>query len=248
MQSFQIVRIVPHPGAGVLFADGTQMLQRQGVANVLRGCLGRGHLKVQLQAALAESSLSYQEQGGAREQHSATGRYTSFPDSPAYIAPLRLQNDALEWIHRETGERPAGIHQQVLGYTFSSRDSRLSNCADDILLTRYRYDSVTRLIHDVNEDFPIARFRSDWEPTFTVGDVWLNRPAMEGSTGVAFEQALRTGFQQCDLRQGVDYCMRRLAWLASGHYLEANSGKKTLTYVLKRDVEHPAELSEQIVR
>ncbi|MEW6343120.1 MAG: hypothetical protein AB1704_20860 [Pseudomonadota bacterium] len=248
MQHFQLARIVPRHGAGVMFADGTQMLQRQGIANVINGNLGKGHLKVQSMATHALSALSYQEQSGAHEQHSASGRYSNLSDSPAYVAPVRLQEDALEWIQLETGERPAGIRQQVLGYMFSSRDSRLSNCADDILLMRYRYDSASRLIHDANDDSPIAGFLSDREHPFLVSDVWLDRSAMEGDTEAAFEKALRIGFQQCDLRQGVDYCMRRLAWLASGHYLEANDGKKTFTFVLKRDAEHPAELSERVVR
>jgi hypothetical protein len=77
MQHFQFARIVPHRGAGVLFADGTQMLQRQGIANVVNGNLGRGHLKIQLMATYAESALSYQEQGGARTQHNAGGRYST---------------------------------------------------------------------------------------------------------------------------------------------------------------------------
>jgi hypothetical protein len=248
MQHFQFARIVPHHGAGVMFADGTQMLQRQGIANVICGNLGKGHLKVKLLGTHAQSALSYQEQGGAHEQHSAGGRYGSLSDPPAYVAPVRLQEDALEWIQLETGERPAGIRQQVIGYMFSSRDSRLSNCADDILLMRYRYDSATRLIHEVFDDSPIVGSHSHREHPFRRNDVWFDRSVIDDDTEAAFERALLTGYQQCDLRQGVDYCMRRLAWLASGHYLEANNGKKTFTFVLKRDAEHPADLSDRVVR
>jgi hypothetical protein len=42
MQDFQFTRIVPRRGKGVLFADGTQMLQRQGIANTINGNLGKG--------------------------------------------------------------------------------------------------------------------------------------------------------------------------------------------------------------
>ena len=125
-------------------------------------------------------------------------------DLQAYIAPVRLYEDALDWIELETGERPTGISQQVVGYTLSSRDSRLSNCANEILLTRYRYDSATRSIYDVNEDSPVAGLFSDQGNPFVVRDIWLDRPAMEGDTEAAFEKALRTGFQHCDLRQGID--------------------------------------------
>jgi hypothetical protein len=247
MQDFQYAQIVPNRGKGVLFADGTQMLQRQGVANAISGNLGKVHLEVRLMATHARSELFYEEVPGA-SQHVARGDYISVGDSPAYIAPVRLQEEALDWIEHETHERPAGIRQQVLSYMFSSRDSRLSNCADDILLMRYRYDSSTRSIYDIDGKSPIAEFLSDREHPSVPGDVWLDRLAMESDTAGAFEKALRSGFHQCDHRQGVDYCMRRLAWLASGTFLEMNTGKRTFTYVLKRDTEHPAELSDRVIR
>jgi hypothetical protein len=244
MQDFQFTRIVPRRGKGVLFADGTQMLQRQGIANTITGNLGKGHLEIRLTSTYANSELFYEE--GAGPQRIAQHRYNNLGDS-GYIAPVRLQEEALDWIERETRERPAGIRQQVLSYMFSSRDCRLSSCADDILLMRYRYDSATRSIYDIDGNSPIAEFVSDRDP-FVPGDVWLDKPAMESDTSDAFERALRTGFHQCDIRQGVDYCMRRLAWLASEYFLESNSGRKTFTYVLKRDAEHPAELSDRVVR
>jgi hypothetical protein len=247
MQDFQVTQIVPQRGKGVLFADGTQMLQRQGIANTINGDLGKGHLEVRLMATHAHSELFYEACPGASQQIS-NGWYYSLGDSSAYIAPVRLQEEALNWIERETRERPAGIRQQVLSYMFSSRDSRLSNCADDILLMRYRYDSATRSIYDIDGDAPIAEFFSDWKHPFVPSEVWLDKLAMKSDTAAAFEKALRTGFHQCDIRQGVDYCMRRLAWLASGIFLEMNNGEKTFTYVLKRDAEHPAELSDQVVR
>jgi len=247
MQDFQFAHIVPHRGKGVLFADGTQMLQRQGIANTINGNLGKGHLEVRLTAVRARSDLFY-EAGPGSAQHVATKEYFSLGDSPEYIAPVKLQEEALNWIERETCDRPAGIRQQVLSYVFSSRDSRLSNCADDILLLRYRYDSATRSIYDVDGDSPIAEFGSDRENPFVVSAVSLDKLVMDVDTATAFEKALRIGFHQCDINQGVDYCMRRLSWLASGYFLEMNNGKKTFTYVLKRDAEHPAELANRIVR
>lgn len=160
--------------------------------------------------------------------------------------PARFQVDALEWFEEWSGERPAGIRQQVLGYMYTNSYGETAD--DDILLLRYRYDSAKRTIYDVEGGEPIAELRSDsGEPVITDG-ISLNTHVMDANTAAAFVKALRIGFHACDTRSGVDHCMRRLAWLASEYYLNANDSKKTTLYVLKRDAENPAELTGLIVR
>lgn len=251
MQNFNFAHVVPHRGHGVAFADGTVMLQRQGWSTTLNGNLGRGHLEIHLCDNYVAAQLFYLD-GSAGPQLSAHNRYSSGryrnPDDPNIVAPVKLQEDALNWIERTTHERLAGIRQDVCAYMYSEDyPGKPGHDANDILLMRYRYDSATRGIFDIDADTQIAEFTS--ERKFAAGDVSLDRDLMDDESVEAFEKVLRPNcFHATDVRQGIDHCMRRLAWLASEYYLDLNHGKKTFTYVLKRDAEHPAELSDLVIR
>lgn len=47
------------------------------------------------------------------------------------------------------------------------------------------------------------------------------------------ENALRTGFHQCDRKRGADYCKRRLAWLAGQNAITEFEGNISLAFVNK---------------
>jgi hypothetical protein len=247
MNHFNLTDVVPRSGKGIVFADGTYMLQRQGFGSTLNCTFGHGHLEVHIDSSFATGELFYQS-GSLAPQHSARNHYSyySYGTSAEHILPVALQENALEWFEQRSGQRPAGIRQQALAYMYSSSNGNTG--ADDILLMRYRYDSADQALYDIEGDEPIAEFVSDGGKTLVMDTVRINTLALDADTEAAFEKALHSGFHPCDTNLGADHCMRRLAWLASEYFLAANEGKQTTTYVLKRDVERPAELTDMIVR
>jgi hypothetical protein len=247
MNHFNLTDVVPRSGKGIVFADGTYMLQRQGFGSTLNCTFGHGHLEVHIDSSFATGELFYQS-GSLAPQHTARNHYSyhSYGTSAEHILPVALQENALEWFEQRSGQRPAGIRQQALAYMYSSSNGNTG--ADDILLMRYRYDSADQALYDIEGDEPIAEFVSDGGKTFVMDTVRINTLALDADTEAAFEKALHSGFHPCDTHLGADHCMRRLAWLASEYFLAANEGKQTTTYVLKRDAERPAELTDMIVR
>lgn len=257
MQEFSFARIVPHLGKGIRFADGNVMLRRQGWSSTINGALGRAF--IELHPALTSSygggsrtpmacELFYEGPAPMRAQRSARQTFHYF-DEPGgrYVAPVRLQKEAIAWAEVVSDERPGGILQQVHGYTYSDWHGSDNVNVNDVLLSRFRYDSVAQGIFDVDGDCPVAEFDVIASKTFVPAEVRIDSDLLDPDELEAFQYALQKGFHQCDIRAGADSCMRRLAWLASDIYLKANIGKPIFTHVLQRDVEHAATLTDIVV-
>jgi hypothetical protein len=70
MNHFNLTDVVPRSGKGIVFADGTYMLQRQGFGSTLNCTFGHGHLEVHIDSSFATGELFYQS-GSLAPQHSA---------------------------------------------------------------------------------------------------------------------------------------------------------------------------------
>lgn len=225
-------------GAGVQFADGTLMLRRQGIGDTgTVGIFGVG-VCVSIGSSDATLAISFEERAGG-PQHNTRAKYKRQAGDHSNPFPAKLVDDLLDRIEELSKQRPLGVHQQLAAYMYGMGEK-----SPDIHLLRLRYDSATRTLVEAGSGNTVARLtgRADYAAVFSVSSVEV--VATDASTGHALEQALRQGFYECDTARGIDYCMRRLTWLASAYYEELQSGALYEAFVLNVDVETPGQLSE----
>jgi len=236
--AFATVVLMGHRGKGVLFEDGTLMLQRQGSSDNFHVGINGAALEVRVWPNGANSQLFF-EDGRGGPQHHANGKYHREPSDGTHPLPGKLIRDVLNRIELHTKTRLSGIRQQFAAYMFGwgSKDTEL-------LLLRFRYESATRTLIEAGTGTAVARLPrtpgddevAGFDET-AVAILATEAPAVEALT-----EALRKGFHECDRKNGVDYCMRRLTWLASAMYEEKRPGTLFEAFVLKTDAESPAQL------
>ena len=237
---FATVVLLGHRGKGVLFEDGTVMLQRQGSSeNFHVGVNGVG-LEVRVWPNGASSFLFFEDgQGGP--QHRSDGKYHRAPSDGTHPLPGKLVRDVLNRIELHTNSRPSGIRQQFAAYMFGWGSKET-----DLLLLRFRYDSETRTLIEAGTGTVVARLPETAGGDAVAGfdETAVAVLATDAPAAEALNDALRKGFHECDRKNGVDYCMRRLTWLASAMYEEKHAGALFEAFVLKADAESPEQLLE----
>ena len=108
---------------------------------------------------------------------------------------------------------------------------------DDVFLSPLRYEAASDTIRHVPTNYCVVAFE---DGAFCKPVRNIDRAASFLQPAVS--EALRGGFHSCDLRNGDDYCKRRLAWLAGCYVMEQHAENSMTVQVLARDMSTPTRM------
>lgn len=228
---------------GIVFPDRSLMLSRQGCSNTVNAGIDGVSIEARIAGHLVACDLSYGDGNNGRHQKRGSYYFRTEADQTR-IFPAEMENDVLNFVELHTGARPQGLRQQIHAYINGKGSYPYQD--DDIILSPFHYDSATRTLIEASTKSPVATLADlEDEMPDTRFETSMVSFLTEGTaTDQALKKALAVGFHQCDKQKGIDYCLRRLTWLAGCYYQAERKGHAIHVYVLQPDMQKSATLTE----